>query len=370
MRLALLLSVLHRIHAAVYPMTLTSLQYPSPSTGAVDANITNVPLRGPFGRRGDVWGPAIPGTNILPCGSLGNKEIYDRMEVQKGIPFNVMGRIWSTRDGTGTLTFSIKYGSSPDFRASSGMFLLEFSPDLPRTPLEWVITTQIPEPAFSDNATIQVEYLTGYRPDNWTEPFVTTNEVLDRPWSVVYQCIDVVVIGAAPRPPGAGESYNPEDYDDPDGPGGTRGVTTTEPSSDSSILSPLYIGLIVAAIVIAICLIILLVCCLCRKKKPPKEEEVPENTENIKAKPVAPPTSPPEGQVVRLHFEEPEATPVAPGPKTPEEDGPKEGSFGRLFHFKYVEADEEHGAEDLLKQQQRTLEKRALQQEFDQASTQ
>lgn len=363
MWLALLLSVLYRIHAAVYPMTLTSIQYPAPSAGAADADITAVPLRGPPGRHGDVWGPAIPGTNILPCGSLGNKETYDRMDIEKGIPFNVMGRIWSTMDGQGTLKFSVKYGSHPDFRASPGMQLLEFTPELSQTPLDWVITTRLPEPAFSDNATIQVEYLTGERPDNWTEPFRTTNEIIDRPWSSVFQCIDVTVIGAVPRPPGAGDSYDPRDFPSPTP--GTRGIPGAGGSSE--VLSPLYIGLIVAAIVLALCLIILLICCLRRKKKQPPPTTATAEEENIRAKPVPPPGSPGEGPLVRLHFDEPEnSTTPADGKGTEEE--PKEGSFGRMFHFKYVEADEEHGAEDLRKKQHDNP--RTLQREFDQASGQ
>jgi len=363
----LLLSALCRIQAAVYPMTLTSIQYPAPGAGstATDDHISTVPLRGPPGRHGDVWGPAIPGTNILPCGSLGNKDTYDRMEVEKAIPFNVMGRIWTTMDGEGSLTFSIKYGSSPDFRASDGMLLLQYSPELAQTPLDWVVTTVIPDPAFSDNATIQVEYLTGYRPENWTDPFMTTTDDSQQPWSSVFQCIDVTVVGAAARPPGAGDDYDPENYlaPTPAG-GGTKGggVTTTN-SVSSSTLSPLYIGLIVAAIVIALCLILLLVCCLCRKKKLPPDVEDETNAENIKAKPVPPLSSPPEGPHVRLHFDDAEQTPGGTA------EGTKDGSFGRLFHFKYVEGDEEHGEEDLRKkQQEQTLEKpRTLQREFDQA---
>jgi hypothetical protein len=300
------------------------------------------------------------------------------MDVEKGIPFNIMGRVWSTLDGEGALSFSIKYGSHPDFRQTSGMLLLEYSPSLAQTPLDWVITTVIQEPAFSDNATIQVEYLTGYRPENWTDPFVTSNEVIQRPWSSVFQCIDITVKGAPPRPPGAGDSYDPDDYLPPT-PEGTKGITTTNPDGSSSVLSPLYIGLIVAAVVIALCLILLLVCCLCRKKKQPPAEE--DNAENIKAKPVPPPTSPPEGPHVRLHFEEAEQTPDA---KNAEDSEPKDGSFGRLFHFKYVEADEEHGQEDLRKKQQQQQQQqqpqqqstppppkeapRTLQREFDQAS--
>jgi hypothetical protein len=291
------------------------------------------------------------------------------MDVEKGTPFNVMGRVWSTLDGEGSLSFSIKYGSAPDFRQTSGMLLLEYSPSLAQTPLDWVITTVIQEPAFSDNATIQVEYLTGYRPENWTDPFMTSNEVIQRPWSSVFQCIDITVKGAPPRPPGAGDSYDPDDYL-PTTPGGPKGITTTNPDG-SSPLSPLYIGLIVAAVVIALCLILLLVCCLCRKKKPPATTEEEDNAENIKAKPVPPPTSPPEGPHVRLHFEEAEQTPDAKA-----EDEPKDGSFGRLFHFKYVEADEEHGQEDLRKKQQQQQQSpppqketpRTLQREFDQAS--
>lgn len=372
MRLALLLSVLYRIHADVFPMTLTSIQYPSPggSNVVTDDAITRVPLRGPPGRHGDVWGPAIPGTNILPCGSLGNKDTYDRMEVEKGVPFNVMGRIWSTLDGEGTITLSIKYGSHPDFRATSGMLLLEYSPELAQTPLDWVVTTEIPGPAFSDNATIQVEYVTGIRPENWTEPFLTSGEIIIRPWSSVYQCIDLTVKGAKPRPEGAGDSYDPNDFVSPT-PVGQRGVTTTNPDG-SSTLSPLYIGLIVAAVVIALCLILLLVCCLCRKKKPPPET-LEDNAENIKAKPVPPPSSPPEGPHVRLHFEEAEQPPPTPDTiaTDPVETLPKDGSFGRLFHFKYVEGDDEHGEEDLLRkqQQQQTLERpRTLDREFDQTT--
>lgn len=366
MWLALLLSVLGRIHAAVYPMTLTSIQYPAPSAGAADAGISSVPLRGPPGRHGDVWGPAIPGTNILPCGSLGNKETYDRMDIEKGIPFNVMGRIWSTMNDQGSLRFSVKYGSRPDFRASPGMDLLEFVPELSQTPLDWVITTRLPEPAFSDNATIQVEYLTGERPDNYTEPFRTTNEVIDRPWSSVFQCIDVTVIGATPRPPGAGDSYDPRDFVSPT-PAGTRGIAG---GSSEDGLSPLYIGLIVAAVVLAICLIILLICCLRRKKKQPPPTTTTEDVENIRAKPVPPLGSPAEGPLVRLHFDEAEQSTLAGDGKEAEEE-PKEGSFGRMFHFKYVEADEEHGAEDMRKKQQRTLDKpRTLEREFDQASGQ
>jgi hypothetical protein len=292
------------------------------------------------------------------------------MDVDKGIPFNVMGRVWSTLDGEGTLTLSIKYGSRPDFRASPGMLLLEYAPLLAQTPFDWVITTDIPEPAFSDNATIQIEYSTGPRPENWTEPFMDAGSTVQRPWSSVFQCIDLTVKGSKPRPPGAGESYDPSDYMEPTGPGG-RGVDTTNPEQSSG-LSPLYIGLIIAAIVIALCLILLLVCCLCRKKKPPPETLLDEKVENVKAHPVPPPTSPPEGPVVRVHFEEGEQPPPTPVEvKTPqEEEGPKDGSFGRLFHFKYVEGDEEHGEEDLKKlQQQRTLEKpRTLEREFDQAS--
>lgn len=376
MWLALLLisSVLYQIHAAIYPLTLTSLQYPAPGSGAAgdsgilsaDAGISRVPLRGPVGRRGDVWGGAVPGSNILPCGAIGNRDIYDRIILEKGVPFNVMGRIWSTLDGEGTLALSIRYGSQPDFR-QAGMLLLEYSPELTQTPFDWVLTTEIPEPAFSDNATIQVEYLSGYRPENWTEPFVITNDV-NRPWSSVYQCIDLTVIGAAPRPAGAGDSYNPSDYVTPT-PSGTNGVTTTN-GDGSSGLSGLYIGLIIAAVVIALCLILLLVCCLCRKKKPPPETLEELNNENIKAQPVPPLGSPPEGPHVRLHFEEadPPATLIL-APSVEEVEPPaKEGSFGRLFHFKYVEADEEHGEEDLKKlQQQRTLERpRTLQREFDQ----
>jgi len=55
--------------------------------------------------------------------------------------------------------------------------------------------------------------------------------------------------------------------------------------------------------------------------------------------------------------------------------GTKDGSFGRLFHFKYVEGDEEHGEEDLRKKQQQQHptqppqeNPRTLQREFDQAS--
>lgn len=350
-------------------MTLTSIQYPAPQSGAsADTHISRVPLRGPRGRNGDVWGPAIPGTNILPCGSLGNKETYDRMDVEKGIPFNVMGRVWSTMDGEGSLTLSIKYGSRPDFRQSSGMLLLQYSPEIIQTPFDWVLTTEIPEPAFSDNATIQVEYVTGYKPDNWTEPFTNT-EAVARPWSSVYQCIDLTVKGATPKPPGAGDSYDPDDYA-PLTPEGTKGVTTTNPD-DSSGLSPLYIGLIVAAVVIALCLILLLVCCLCRKKKPPPETLLEEPVENVKAKPVPPLASPPEGPHVRLHFEEAEQPPTSTPDKGDEFPGTltRDGSFGRLFHFKYVEGDDEHGEEDLRKQQQRTLEKpRTLEREFDQAT--
>lgn len=371
--LLLIISVLCGMHAAVFPLTLTSIQYPAPGTGngavAADAGISRIPLRGPVGRRGDVWGPAVPGSNILPCGSVGNKDTYDRIEVEKGTPFNVMGRIWSTMDGEGTLTLSIKYGSKPDFRQSPGMLLLEYTPELTQTPLDWVVTAEIPEPAFSDNATIQVEYLTGSRPENWTEPFLLTNEVINRPWSTVYQCIDLTVIGAAPRPAGAGENYDPNDYVTPT-PSGTRKLPTITYAEGSSGLSPLYIGLIIAAVVIALCLILLLVCCLCRKKKIPPETLEEANTENIKAKPVPPPTSPPEGPHVRLHFEEAEQPTLVPEPRTDEieEAAPKDGSFGRLFHFKYVEGDEEHGEEDLRKQQ-RTLERpRTLQREFDQAT--
>jgi hypothetical protein len=288
------------------------------------------------------------------------------MEVEKGTPFNVMGRIWSTLDGEGSLSFSIKYGTKPDFRATDGMLLLEYFPELAQTPLDWVITTIIPSPAFSDNATIQVEYLTGYRPENWTEPFMTTNEALNRPWSSVYQCIDLTVKGALPRPPGAGDSYDPDDYTPPPPEGGTRGVVTPDPDS-AATLSPLYLGLIIAAVIIALLLIALIVWCFCRKKKAPPTDAEEDNAENIKAKPVPPPTSPPEGPHVRLHFEEPEQTPE---PKAEENAGTADGSFGRLFHFKYVEGDEEHGEEDLRKkQQQQTLEKpRTLQREFDQAS--
>lgn len=350
-------------------MTLTSIQYPAPGAGTSGDSISKVPLRGPFGRRGDVWGPAIPGTNILPCGSLGNQDTYDRMEIEKGIPFNVMGRVWSTRNGEGTITLSIKYGSAPDFRQTSGMLLLRYAPDMRQTPFDWVLTTEIPEPAFTDNATIQVEYLTGSRPENWTEPF-NMAEVVIRPWSSVYQCIDLTVKGSKPRPVGAGDSYDPDAYGPPliDG---TRGVTTS-PADDSSGLSPLYIGLIIAAVVLALCLILLLVCCLCRKKKPPPETLLEEPVENVKAKPVPPLGSPPEGPHVRLHFEEPEQPPAATPEQVNEQPGTltRDGSFGRLFHFKYVEADDEHGEEDLRRQQQQqTLERpRTLEREFDQAT--
>lgn len=368
MRLALLLSVLYRIHAAVFPMTLKSIQYPAPGLGAAtDANVTTVPLRGPPGRRGDVWGPAIPGANILPCGSVGNSEIYDRIQVTKGVPFNVMGRIWSTLNEEGSITLSIKYGLRPDFRQTPGMLLIEYFPELAQTPLDWVITTVIAEPAFSDNATIQVEYLSGYRPDNWTEPFVMGEDTSSRPWSSVFQCIDLTVQGAAPRPSNAGDSYNPLDYvNNTRGP--PPGVTTSGSGSDST-LSPLYIGLIVAAVVLALCLILLLVCCLCRKKKPTPEMTEEPFIENVKAKPVSPPVSPPEGPHARIHFEDPEPTHGTPvDMKTPDVvEEPKDGSFGRLFHFKYVEADEEHGEEDLRRKQ--SLERpRTLTREFDQAS--
>ena len=145
---------------------------------------------------GDLWGPAVPGSNKLKCGAFGvdsdvapmrqKLKLSDNLEVQLHL---------GEQHNGGSLTFEVTYGSNPNMLQNPGFLIGSTYTISPATSTQ-LFTNPLKNLKYAGKATVQVS-------------FTPTNQEANE--SVTYyQCIDIEITDGEAR------LVPTEGYGDPD----------------------------------------------------------------------------------------------------------------------------------------------------------
>jgi len=150
MRLQLLL-----VGLATSSLVLTGVRSPS------DAEPRHHMLRD----SGDLWSPADPGSNVIPCGDYG--AMAERMDVPLGEPFTVVGSLPATAGG-GELSVHGIFDSKPNFNLAGVLYPSQRfnSQDIGENPTNFSLEVTLPHDSAPGPVSLQVSFVgrTGRHP--------------------------------------------------------------------------------------------------------------------------------------------------------------------------------------------------------------